>query len=300
MLKYMKPISPYTVPKVLLLGNGINRAFDGQKWEHLLKEICKQPFTDAEWAVLRKMPYPLLAVAVTGDDLATAMKDKADSFVNMEIPKEEREIIKQVVGDSFDAILTTDYSYEIEHSLCDDFAVKKWRQSPYRHHTCDRKSKALTESLYQYIEVCYNGKEVSVWHMHGEAARPDTMVIGHSYYGNIIARMQKHITESLRAHRMAEKQHKEYYPRSWVDYFLYGDVYIVGQGLSVHELDLWWLISAKKRSGMGSIYYFEPNAGIAKQTLSDAYDVNIIKLPVYNDDYKQYYRDVAKYLKEET
>ena len=117
MLKYMKPISPYTVPKVLLLGNGINRAFDGKKWEHLLKEICKQPFTDEEWAVLRKMPYPLLAVAVTGDDLATAMKDKADSFVNMEIPKEEREIIKQVVGDSFDAILTTDYSYEIEHSL---------------------------------------------------------------------------------------------------------------------------------------------------------------------------------------
>lgn len=297
MLKYMQPISPRKIPKVLLLGNGINRAFDGQKWEHLLKAICKQPFTEDEWAILRKMPYPLLAVAVTGDDLATAMKDKADSFVNMEIPEEERQIIREVVGDSFDAILTTDYSYEIEHALCDDFSVSKWRQSRFRHYTCDRKSRIETESLYQYMEV---REGLPIWHMHGEAAKPDTMVIGHSYYGNMIARMQKHITESVKAHKAAAKQRKEYYPRSWVDYFLYGDVYIVGQGLSVHELDLWWLISAKKRNGMGSIYYFEPDAGIAKQTLSDAYDVKIVKLPVYNEDYKTYYRDVAKYLKEET
>lgn len=77
MLRYMKPQEPNTLPRVLLLGNGIHRSFHEESWDALLKDMAEDRFTDDEWATLSKdVPYPLLAVIASGDQLKTQMQNK--------------------------------------------------------------------------------------------------------------------------------------------------------------------------------------------------------------------------------
>ena len=47
---------------------------------------------------------------------------------------------------------------------------------------------------------------------------------------------------------------------SWMDYFIMGDVYILGQGFDFSEFDLWWLLLRRKRekANTGKIVYYEP------------------------------------------
>ena len=56
---------------------------------------------------------------------------------------------------------------------------------------------------------------------------------------------------------------------SWFDYFVYGDLYILGQGFDFSEFDLWWLISRRqraKRIGTGRAIFFQPLAANGKRT----------------------------------
>ena len=45
---------------VLLLGNGINRAYDFGSWDNLLKSIQKQELTIDQQKTLDGIPYPLI------------------------------------------------------------------------------------------------------------------------------------------------------------------------------------------------------------------------------------------------
>ena len=40
MLKYMKPFKTDDIPRVLLIGNGINRAFNSSDWDKLLWDMA--------------------------------------------------------------------------------------------------------------------------------------------------------------------------------------------------------------------------------------------------------------------
>ena len=52
-------ISTETPPNVLLLGNGINRAYDFASWDELINSIKTKDLTEAEMGALKKVPYPL-------------------------------------------------------------------------------------------------------------------------------------------------------------------------------------------------------------------------------------------------
>ena len=49
---------------------------------------------------------------------------------------------------------------------------------------------------------------------------------------------------------------------SWVDYFIFGDLFIIGLGFDFSEFDLWWLINRRNRekSGFGNVYFFSPRS----------------------------------------
>ena len=48
--------------------------------------------------------------------------------------------------------------------------------------------------------------------------------------------------------------------KSWIDYFILGDLYILGFGFDFAEFDLWWLVNRKLRekADCGEIYFYEP------------------------------------------
>ena len=64
-------------PQVLLIGNGINRAYGGDSWTGILKRISKRndiPIDDL------KSPMPLQAVLVTNNDIKTALDSHKKLF----------------------------------------------------------------------------------------------------------------------------------------------------------------------------------------------------------------------------
>ena len=96
----------------------------------------------------------------------------------------------------------------------------------------------------------------------------------------------------------------DYQPKSWIDYFLIGDIHIVGLGLDISEMDLWWLINCKKREQLssGKIFFYEPcmneDKSFAKKVLANTYHVEIVDQIAFEGNYKKFYEQVAKYIKE--
>ena len=296
MLRYMSPLSPGAVPRVLLLGNGIHRAFSAGSWNDLLRDIGGSRFSDEEWKELGDtVPYPLLAVIAAGDGIGTAMREKSGEMTCQSPAPEEAALLSVISEKRVDAILTTNYTYEIERSLFPGFSCAPGRRCAFRHYTCGEKPRAETEALYTYMG-CGEGRVPPVWHIHGEAAKPDTMVLGHYWYGKLLSRVQSYVSEAVRGYAVSERNGTPFYPRSWVDYFLFGDVTVIGQGMNFCETDLWWLINCKKRNGRGSVTYCEANVRRDKQLLAEACGVKVISEAVDGNGYAAYYRKLINQL----
>lgn len=86
---------PYgKIPKVLLIGNGINRAFDFSSWSELLKKL-----SDNREVPLNGVPAPLQAVILTGDNvdkkLNEKLKKKPSAIVNRRNARRKKQPIKK-------------------------------------------------------------------------------------------------------------------------------------------------------------------------------------------------------------
>lgn len=99
-------------PQVLLLGNGLNRAYGAGDWSNLLKQIHNNPRVTYEQ--LKELPFPLQAVLATEDQVDIVCKD--DSMKNQGVFDIEplRKQMETLLKIPFDHILTTNYTYEIE------------------------------------------------------------------------------------------------------------------------------------------------------------------------------------------
>lgn len=84
---------------------------------------------------------------------------------------------------------------------------------------------------------------------------------------------------------------------SWLDYFLIGDVYIVGLGMSLSEIDLWWLVNCKKRNFPNrKVVLYKPDIKDEERLLAKAYGV-VVQDEFFNGDYKEYYNILCEQLK---
>lgn len=80
------------------------------------------------------------------------------------------------------------------------------------------------------------------------------------------------------------------------------NIYIIGFGLDLAEMDLWWLICCKKRycSNTKIIFYeAKDKIDIQKRMMLETYGVEIRdKIKVINENYKSFYdkvlSDIAK------
>lgn len=293
MLKYMNPFQT-ELPKVLLTGNGINRAFKDEDWDKLLKDMASEEIRN-NWEQIKDLPYPLKVVAATDNHVDTQIKASAKNMIQISNSEEKNSLINQILECNFDAILTTNYTYEIEQAWNPEFHIQLGKASKYRHKTCKDKSKDETLRLYQYLQV--NDDMPPIWHIHGEAAKPDSVILGHYYYGKLLSRIQTYTAETIRRYLIKAKHQEEFYPRSWVDYLLFGDVYILGQGLDFSEMDLWWLLECKKRHQLGKVYWCTKDCKDGPLQLAKAYGVEVIKQYKEISEYEKYYAKVLEELK---
>ncbi len=284
-------------PKVLLLGNGLNRSFSGDQWGDLLKQIhCNHRVSLKN---IEKVDYPLQAVLATNDNLSETIRKNNNLFYGIESIEELRPMMERILSIPFDHILTTNYSYEIERVANQKVSIDGAYCQKLARHTKGCKRVESKYLLHTYNEVEYKGHKHKVWHIHGEARKTDSIILGHYYYGQLLSKCNQYLDKSGKRYTYIQNNGGIPPIDSWLDAFILGDVYVLGFGFGLCEMDLWWLMCRKKRENAkhGRTILYEPSFGNEiKETLFATYDGNTENLNyrMMKPDYKQFYSDAIE------
>ena len=242
-------------PKVLLLGNGLNLAYMKQasSWKKLVRTGGSGVPDDLV------IPLSLEVVLRTKDRARDFMKEQSRALYGVVDSEELFSSLRALLKAGFDEILTTNYGYELESAALGVPEISEYRLKKIVRSTTGRVDSRFL--LHTYNEVETEGTVNRIWHVHGEAKKPVSMVIDHYQYGSLLNRFVNFYRWRGNDYR-TYKDYTEIPKESWLDAFMMGDVYILGQGLDFAEMDLWWLIDRKKleKNARGRIFFYEPKS----------------------------------------
>lgn len=262
-----------STPKVLVLGNGINRAYGFTSWEELIESVRTKNLTGPERASVKHVPYPLQPVILTGNHCGEQLKKISGPLSERRADEEEERQLRQFASLPVNAILTANYTYELEKALDPKFRCLPGRRCKARRLVYDSGSTYANEQLHTFFAV---GDYPTIWHIHGEAAKFKSMIFAHYYYGKLLAKMQQYMASLLARCNTRYARQNGIEVRSWLDYFMLGEVHIAALGMSLSELDLWWLVNCKKRhfpEKKITLYKFDIKP--EEKLLADAYGMEV-------------------------
>ena len=296
---------------ILLVGNGINRAFEknkkdivpkcenwnfeGMSWKSIINQLLfNYDNDDIKYEDISNLPMPMQIITATKDNVAKAMTALSKSMCSEVIGKEKMEFCKKLLSLPVDDIITTNYSYELEQSS----GISPNKNSYYKSREYTKKVTKTEDNfrLYTYSDL----KSVSkrLWHIHGDAASPKSIVMGHYWYGKLLKEIEERVSRFLKIYKSSKGQNEKQLNLSWVDLFLKNDVYMLGFGFDTSELDLWWLACCKKRHFPDTkIYYYTDKKEIEKgyELLLKSYNIEMCNnISVKNNNYVEFYKDAIK------
>ena len=254
------------VPQVLLLGNGINISNGSKNWDEFLESIKDENFNIPIEQL--KSPMPLRAILVSNNRLNEKLKEKktellpTNKLLNNKIP------LSEVLSIGFDEILTTNYTYELEQACFDGEPISEYGLKRLSVNALGG-SPERKYLITTYNKAIFNGTSQRIWHIHGEARKHSSMVLGHDYYGRLTKQIIEYIEKKKNAYSWYQRHNQSMEITSWIDAFIMGDVYILGQGFHFSEIDLWWLLNRKnnEKAEHGNVYFYENNTGREKEKI---------------------------------
>lgn len=283
------------IPQILLLGNGINRAFNSDSWDDLLNliDIRSERYDIGKY----RCPETLKAILVTKDSVDKALQSQKERLGDLgtEKPEKQTRLLRRLLNAGFDEILTTNYSYELETAALGQGKVNERSLRRMQRHTSDVRRCEASLLLHTYNSIRQDGAEKRIWHIHGEARKPDSMIMGAYYYGNLLGKIIDLNKRRGKYYSQTRESGQTPKIRSWSDAFILGDVYILGFGFGFAESDMWWLLNRKKReqSRVGKTYFYElkPKESInrAKTDLLEIMGVEMICRGVSDGDWQSAY-----------
>ena len=165
-----------------MIGNGFNRAFSLSSWSNIIEDVAVKNGNEEKLEQIKKLPFPMQIVVASNDVVDTCMSDLAKEFSQVEVCDEQGSLMKRIIDMPFSCVMTSNYSYEIEHSV-----LGKYSQGDYRKFRKLSKSVNSAEKqsmLYQFTDFSFiRDNFPKICHIHGEAYYPSSMVMGHYYYG---------------------------------------------------------------------------------------------------------------------
>lgn len=278
---------------VLWLGNGINRTFQGDSWEAIIKTEMEKNDIDTNYEDIKNMPANMQIIVATNDNVDKEMKNLSSKINTLCDNEQLMEYMnKYLLNINVSTIITTNYSYEIECAIECDYSFSPMNSS--RKTTREVTKTERNSMLFSYNHLKYKEHEKNIWHIHGETCTPTSMIMGNYYYGKLLYRIQDYIGKRMQVLKPAYERKEEVTPQSWIDYFLLCDVYVMGFGMDISEIDFWWLVCCKKRNFPNTkVFVFEANISenIAKQKLLEAYAVSVETdtFEKTNENFKRYY-----------
>ena len=242
-------------PKVLFLGNGL--FYNECSWDDFIDDCRCEGIHKDDWDKHKhQIPYTIragIACDVKDTNRWNNYKQKTDELKNKKIYQLEHPLLDQLLALPFDAILTTNYTYQIENALNGQFVNRSDRYIQTHYSYCTKDKETSRYLLHSYNRI----NSHDIWHIHGEARRKSSMVLTHDEYGRLTAEVRKVIKETSNNY---EKYQTNLKMKSWVDYFLMGDVYSLGYGADFSEFVFWWMIERRKRevAPVGNFTFYEP------------------------------------------
>lgn len=280
-------------PLILFLGNGVLRLVGGGNWDDLLRKIEKPPRKARN---LRNVPFAMQPEAICGVDVEDVQRRTAAAIEDTK--GDHNDTLKKLLSLPFDAILTTNYTYEIESVLTGEEWTERTRRKAFT--ALDGNSHVRHNTSICNIVSCCDGRTIPVFHIHGERMRKHSLVLSYYSYANSVSRLI-----ALNKKRGNEYQEKQITGESidvlsWLDYFLLGDVYAVGFGFDTSEFDIWWAIErkAREKADHGKLHalmteeYLEEKP---QKILFDSMDVELHNFPP-TEGYQKAYEDILNYL----
>ena len=296
----LRSLVPDQRPKVLLVGNGINLSFPSgiDSWKDIIKTELAHSGSSLSYEQIKDMPTPMQIVVATADHVNVRMKELAGKLAKIEPPSEQKLFIREMLDCQPDAILTTNYSLEIEKSVIEPFTRPRCYQYGRQSHEATKKQDDL--GIFRCTELPY-GNHPYLWHIHGTCLKPASLIMGHYYYGSLIHEAAAYIPQFMRIYKGKKSSGTDYSPASWIDYLLTGDVHVIGLQMDISESDLWWLICCKKRNFPDTkiCYYTLKKENHAKELLMQSYGVEIVygaDLDI-KEDYLDFYREAFRCFK---
>lgn len=283
-------------PEILMIGNGIERAYGGLSWTKFLNHISVRDDFDSEKL---ECPMSMQSILLTNDNLGILMKNHSEEVRGELKYVEQTGIYRRILCMGFDGILTTNYSYELEMAARIDGKISDYKLSKISRNAVEGKIEPKY-LLHSYNEVNYNNVVNNIWHIHGEARKPNSMIIGQYYYASLISKIKGYVDGHRNTYYLNEKEGRINPINSWIDAFILGEVYVVGFGFDFSEFDLWYLLERKKneKAEHGKIVFYEPlcdgEAAREKIALLEIMGAETVSLGFRkeNCDYKSFYSAV--------
>ena len=212
----------------------------------------------------------------TNDQVDKALVQFSGQMYGSVESEKMRCVLAELLKLGFDEILTTNYDYTLEGTaIYPKKVTNAWLKKTMQH----TKEVAKAESAYllhTYQSVEFEGVPNRIWHIHGEARKPSSIVIGHYMYVNLVSKWREKLKERADKYKTWDYEKES---ACWLDSFVLGNVYVLGLGMDFSELDLWWLLNRKKREKAehGKVIFYDPEkpGDEAKYALLRAYGVEI-------------------------
>lgn len=284
----------------VLFGNGICISIGMGSCDSIIEEIREENNPSADPEIMKKLQFPQRIVVATNDHVDENMQRLTRDMINSSYSEENIEFLRELLENAPDVIMTANYSTELENAAFGKFTQYIYNKNITK--AFDLRSTAENLGLNKFVPLSVNEREKQLWHIHGNAMKPKSIVMGHYYYGKLLREIQEYIPNFMRRYRAALRSDDHIMQiKSWIDYFMLYDVHMIGFSMDPAETDLWWLLCCKKRHCPDTkVYFYEPKEeaihNTEKELLMKAYGVEIRIKEGFQGDYKDFYIESLKKL----
>ena len=298
--------------KSLLFGNGLNQLNGYTTWNDLIKRINddgdkqKIPNTLHYEAQILQQPYKVTEVITYGGEIISYNDETLSFTIGTEssfkngVAHEMKayapnEVYQRIAAmDGIDHYVTTNYDQVLKQTLEGHGYIEQEHVRAENTYSLRRRHTLANEE----------GTLKHIWNIHGEIDAPQTIMLGLYQYCGSVGRISEYMNGKYKFKKEKQVQTmpklldrlKEGIeePFSWIDLFFISDIFMMGFGLMYDEIDLWWVLTRRKRLirqgyGLKNHIYYCGNVDSGKEKLLSAIGVEVIKPEAAPKDYKGQY-----------
>jgi len=300
--------------KTVFLGNGILRVQEGGSfsisWPKVLEELSKKYSVSLN--DLSQKPLPLAFEKIR----LQLIRDNQNPSILL---KDVARLTKMAGSGTY---LMDVYSGLTKHTLTTNYGFFVEMGMGFKLPVHDLFNKKVDEKYYSLFRNETDQKNKTLWRIHGEADKPQSLLLGYGHYAKYMGQVKDYLykgikfaglKDDIRSPLMGKspdfsfEKNAEIY--SWVDIFLKDELHIIGLGLDFSEIILWWLLSekmnlhAKYPKKVGSINYYsielpniiKPVAHQCVRAMLRDLGANVIEIQAQS--YEEGYKIIADSLK---